>query len=359
MIEYINQVNNSLNNQVDRLCEDVLMPAVRATYNTSASISVKVASVFSDNVAKRLSNAFYDPLSASAMRRILKPVEWISHNIASHKPKSVPYLLHYFDRSITGMCQNLNGYTKRVNELLAVPKNLKYFIRGLSIERFLLQLNNVSPTVFKGINRVITEIKRFYLALLDLVIKVLDLAFKTVFLGVNFGLFSYLREVIHDARNHLHDKAASRAIDVVEQKETELRKLIVSSAADATADYLVNRITHIAAKSLIGLAVYLPVKTLLTRCTDAPDWSVHVVGATILTKLLWDNVIKPTFDPYYESYDSTYNSEKLSFYELCTYYGIERFYAITSFVGNLFSNEIHIPQTKKASDDEFEDLFPI
>lgn len=336
MINYIYQANNLLDKGCDALSEHVILPGIKATYQTAADLSIAVAGVFSQRLQQITDNLFHDPVSARKILFVTKRAELLTANLAVRKPLQFYPIAEYLSRSIISMNQHLHSYTKRINDLLRVPANLKSFLRRFSFETILNQMETTTPTYLIWMNRLIVQVKRFTLAVLDLIVRILDLFFRTCFLGIKFGLFSYLKEIILDARQNVYGHLADTAIKSIEKRETKLRRLIVSNVAESVTDYLGTCLTSVVVKSALGLLFYIPTKDLLRDHLGAPEWAIHTLGLTILTRILWSAVVKPTCDPYYEAYNPKYQSEGVSFLKFSEYFGIQAVYPITALAGNFF-----------------------
>lgn len=339
MISNIRQASSLLDQGLSAFCQGVVMPTVRTTYHAAATLSISVTYVFSKSLSSSVQNAFYDPLSTSKIFFLSKCLEQMTGYFASRTLIDSPNALHYVDQSFSSMNQHLHSYTKRINDLLVVPENLRSFIRRFSFESLLNQVNNGTEGLVY-VSQLAIQMKRIALSLVNLAIRVMDLMFRTVFLGVEFGLFSYLKEIIKDGQDRLHEKIGETAIESIERKESKLRKIVVAKAADFVVDSFVSISINTAVKSLIGAAIYFPTRELVANYLSVPSLAVDAVGLAVASHLLWKQLISPKLDAYYETYDPQFTADRLSFEAFCEKFNIQKFHRITSLAGNLFGKPI-------------------
>lgn len=336
--DFLVKSNSLIDQATKRISEEIVLPTVFATYEISADVSIATARLFSETLSQRVETLFYDPFSTSKLHFFAKSVVAMTCHLANRKPKSKPHLIYYFDRSLISVNQHLHDYAKKIHELLKIPNNCKDYLRRFSVETTLERLTYTYPTLFHWANYTITTVKRFSLAFLDAVIQTLDLIFRTFFLGVEFGLFSYVKEVVTDTRNNIHGRIAETGVSVIEKKEAKLRKDILARAASKTCHYIINQSVNIGTKSLLGLAIYLPVQDLISDTFYAKEWMVHLVGAAILSKALFSNVVRPTLDPYYESYQVRYKPNRLSYQDFFGNFEVKNLHVISGIMARFFQD---------------------
>ena len=324
-VTYAGMVNNYLNEKSDLFTYNVAIPLMKLSYGAVGRVASCSLGMLSAKLGKRVSKAWYDPLSSGAVLKICKPVEWIAHLNASRKPTS-NRIFHFLDRSLIGLSQQLFIYMKEVNHLLSLPQDLKTYFATLSFDRFLNKPSLVLGKNWVWISGPVILAKQVLLCLINKVFEVIDAILSPLTFNYSFKLFGYLKEIAKVASMKTHLTFAHIAYRVIEHKEKEIRKKIVQSVGNYAVEYFTTRINQIALKTILGLTAYALLKPSLQSTTGIPSGVIDVVGVAILSHSLWKNVFAPTLEPYYHTYSDEFDPKSSNLQAFCNTHSIHYLY---------------------------------
>ncbi len=316
----IGALNDRLNVLCDRFSEDRAIPAIKALYSTIGQI-----------VPARLANNWYDPFSTGFILKITRIVERVALWQAVTKPAPanwphLPLYSHYLDTCLTSAAQHLHNYIKEVNFLLSLPATLKYQTTAPSFDHFISKLPNFFGKSWVVVSKVIIASKYLLLSFVNMVLKVLEIAFNVFSLDGLFYLIKTLREVVNAASTKLSDKATEVAHEVIDRRESEIRKELTVSITNTVSSITLSILNRVIAKTVIGGAFFLGVKTALQSTFGLSEQPIHYVGLFVLGSIIWKTVLKPTWDPYYHSYIQNFDPSISHLRAFCRRYDINYWY---------------------------------
>ncbi|MBS0630016.1 MAG: hypothetical protein JSS30_07340 [Verrucomicrobia bacterium] len=327
----IGEWNARLNVICDRFGESHVIPALKATYQKLGHLVPAVMARFSPSWQRRLSENWYDPFSSCSILKITKVIERISLWKAKHQPQigpiaDQPGMVVYLNTTLTSAAQHLHRFVKEVNFFLKLPSTFRYYATAPSFDRFISKLPNFFGKSWIVISKIVIGAKYLTLSFANMVLKVLEIAFGIFSLDGLFYLIKYTREVIEAGSNKLSLKFTEVAHDVINRREEAVRKELTVDIANTVSAFTVSIMNRVVAKSVIGGAVFLGAKVALQSGFGLSSIPINFLGASILGTILWKTVLKPTWDPYYHSYDAKFDHNQSYLKEFCRRFSITYLY---------------------------------
>lgn len=317
--------NAFLDNLSDGFSENVLVPGMVKTYKLVGEANAVSAGYVSSSLEGRIRDFWSAPISTPLAHKITVPFEKLTLRIGKRSPLNAP-ILRYLDACLISSAQSLHRFTKEVNYMLMIPTTLQRIVRGISpgetLDGIILRFCR-KWSVFRV---VMLRSKQFGLALLSMILKVIDSALKFLFLEGQFGILSYIQQVIQITREKAHSRFVETADLVIESQEKEIRKNLTANIAEGTTCWITTTVNRIALKTGLGTLAYHIGKTYLHQTHQIPPLLIHAIALPIIGKLLWDNAFVPILDPFFDSYDPAYKGKGSNLKNFLEYYDIGTFY---------------------------------
>lgn len=329
--DYLKQFNHRLNDWSDRFSEQRAIPTITAAYHKIGQVAPRYLDRF-PSLQKRIEQDWYDPFSTSSILRITKIVESVSCWLATNKAPaegdfSLPGYFHYLDRSLISGAQHLHRYVKEVNYLLSLPNTLKYYTESLSFDRFVTRLSNFFGRSWVVISKIIIVAKYITLKVFNFILKIIEIALTFFTLGSMFFLIKYLREVVIACSKRVQSKFTEVAHHAINTREDAIRKELTVDIAKHVTHSIVTTLNRAALKTFIGGAVFLVAKFALQSSLNISSQNINLLGAATTGVILWKNLLKPTWDPYYNAYMKDYDPKASYLKEFCSRYSLTHLYA--------------------------------
>lgn len=329
--DYLKKFNYRLNDLSDRFAEQKVIPTIEAAYQKVGQIAPRYLDRF-PSIQKWAAQNWYDPFSISFISRITKVVERISHWVATNKPSiegvpSLPGYFHYLDTCLISGAQHLHRLVKEANYLLTLPKTLRNYTESLSFDRFITNLSNFFGRSWVVVGKIILAAKYITLKVLNCILKTIEVALTFFTLGSMYFLIVYLRETIVASSKRLQSKFTDIAHRAISKREDAIRKELTVKIAKEVTNTVVTTVNRAALKSLIGGAVFLGAKFALQSSLNISPQTINFLGAVTVGVILWKNLLKPTWDPYYKAYDKDYDPKASFLKQFCDKYSFSHLYA--------------------------------
>lgn len=317
--DYLKDFNHRLNDWSDRFSKDKAIPTIEAAYEKVGQIAPSV-----------LGQNWYDPFSISFILRITKVVEGISAWVATNKPSikgtpALPGYFHYLDTCLISGAQHLHRHVKEVNYLISLPSTLRHYTESVSFDRFITKLPNFFGRSWVVVGKIVLAAKYICLKVLNCILKIIEVALTFFTLGSMYFLIVYLRETIIASSKRLQSKFTDVAHRAIAKREDAIRKKLTVDIAKDVTHSVVTTVNRAALKSLLGGAVFLGARCALQSTISSG--MIDLLGAATVGIILWKNLLRPTWDPYYETYDRSFDPKASFLKQFCDKYSFSQFYA--------------------------------
>jgi len=325
-VDFLDSVSNAYTDKI-------ALPILKKGYFAAGELASRVSGLIDTSLKNRIEAIWVDPFSTEFVLRIGQRVQKYSHRIAFRKPSDTAFI-HYFDTCLISSAQQLYAYAKEINFLLSIPQKLRNYVKNFSGEKF-IQL----PSIFLGkywewIGDLIIAARRLFYTIVDVTLKIAESILRFFTFNRNLKVIGYLRDIVKEAKKNIHQGIEYVARRVIHKKETETRKQVVANVSDYVSEYIVGMINRVILKTTIGASVFFTIKHAILAVSPIRNELglsiqtaiIHSVALIILGNLMWKNVVKPTLDPFYISYNENFNGRVSTLKKICTEFCMKKFY---------------------------------
>lgn len=313
--------------------------ALKNTYLTAGAWATKITGVFSTSLAKSVDAYWHDPIET---KTVLNIGLWIQNKFKpwAHRTASNLPLLGRIDRGFISFSRHVYILSKDLNTLLSLPDKVRSFINGT-------QAVKNEPTTLLGrtwdwIKKGTSAVKESFTEMVLWIIRQIAIALKKVpyleqcIVNVEGKIEngkSYIGGVFDQGKAYLHEKVVKRAQEVIDRKETALRKKAMGAVAEIVARKAISFFTTLTITTALGFMIY---KIPEIIGTDTSEYSEQLATLRLgIGIALWAKSVAPIFSGLHNDYKEDFNPEASTLRELRTLINAQNLHKVIKLLKSL------------------------
>ena len=378
----VEKTNKYLNSCADSLAARAV-PWVVDGYIWAGEKASHLAGVALDPASEKwVKEAWTDPLSTEWILAISNKIEKLTEKLAERKPTDNKYL-EFLDKSMIGVARWIYRYVKHSNQILRIPPYVKEKIQEFSLEKWLQGPRKWFGRSWWWISGGAVLIWQGFFYLIQAVLKVVNFFMPFFIYSHRPESLKAVNKLVESVVQNPRMELAQAVEQYVVEKENDTRKEIVSSVATTALNYVASGVSRVAVKGTAGtLGYYCLLKPAMkaaglefyydligaglvvggvyaTKTSENPKWealkwAAGIAGYYMLVQpamesigisgplmsgcdtialagavaSIWQWGIKPSLQPYYDSYAKGFNKHGSTLLDFCKETSLSRYYKI-------------------------------
>lgn len=325
------------------LSDHVVYPLINHGYTITGKVAAYTLSVFSSSHAKRLEEAWHDPVETPTLVNFAKWVQGKTITIAKQTPSEKPIFV-YFHRALIVAARSFYILAKDTATLLEVPKGLHEYVSGY-IDRSIEPQKTVDDPpktylgrVWRWIKGALEWMKNAFLYLICRISKAAEKPLQKM--PEVKSLFQELKDDVKKASEYVQGLIIQKTHDYIEVGEIHLRRRVVAKMTEVSMKKGLNWGIHNGIKLAISYGVYKLAKESFVHYTqthEIADQVELIAGRTfkVIGAYLFTRFMAPTVQALHDDYRPEFDEHASTASELVSQISLRNIFNAAHYLRDL------------------------